>query len=498
MLALAKQRKASIALKSMLAWPLALHVTWVDFLFLALDLEAGYNATLPTCLAFIGGVAFSWLLERATGAALAPSAAGAAGIAGGLAGLLSLLVTAQTPFWPLTAASGLLCGLVTPFWVEELRCLPKESIAPAICVAGLMSSALLFACNFSSFLPAVVNAFAPMASGALLVVTRRRPKAASRPDASRQYHAPRPLYLVLLAIATCASALSSLQAFPFLVMSPARNVADALLGCLACLFLLLCPPRLRRKGAGVLFLGAFALLQAAVLLFSFGLVRLPSVPLCLIHSAAHLLTILSWAFAGLLACSSPTDANSRNAGVLLGLFGTGVLGRLAGHCLSVAGQVGYGTAQEMGVWLFFGMNALMIAAALIDGRVQRVSVQRHAEERIAQMEREAHRRIEMMEDSLRRNAESSWEERCEAVVLRFGLTQREAEAMRLASQGKSRSDIAQQWVVSENTVKYHLRNVYRKVGVHNARELSALVEKTSIEEPPRPNPQEVLERREGD
>lgn len=51
-----------------------------------------------------------------------------------------------------------------------------------------------------------------------------------------------------------------------------------------------------------------------------------------------------------------------------------------------------------------------------------------------------------------------------------GLTKREAEILRLASEGRSNSELARLLWVTEQTVKFHLSNVYRKLGVANRTE----------------------------
>jgi len=50
---------------------------------------------------------------------------------------------------------------------------------------------------------------------------------------------------------------------------------------------------------------------------------------------------------------------------------------------------------------------------------------------------------------------------------RAGLTARESEIMSLAAQGLSNASIARQLWVTEPTVKFHLSNTYRKLGVSN-------------------------------
>jgi DNA-binding NarL/FixJ family response regulator len=54
------------------------------------------------------------------------------------------------------------------------------------------------------------------------------------------------------------------------------------------------------------------------------------------------------------------------------------------------------------------------------------------------------------------------------------LTDRELEVLRLVAAGATNSGIAQQLWVTEQTVKFHLTNVYRKLGVANRTEASHL------------------------
>ncbi len=60
------------------------------------------------------------------------------------------------------------------------------------------------------------------------------------------------------------------------------------------------------------------------------------------------------------------------------------------------------------------------------------------------------------------------------------LTNREREVIALASQGTTNRQIAEELVVTENTVKIHLRNIFRKLDVRNRHQLTALVHRLGL------------------
>ena len=65
--------------------------------------------------------------------------------------------------------------------------------------------------------------------------------------------------------------------------------------------------------------------------------------------------------------------------------------------------------------------------------------------------------------------------RCEALSDAWALTPREREVMALLTRGHSYPYIAKELVVSEKTVRTHVRNVYRKAKIGSREELIALI-----------------------
>ena len=64
------------------------------------------------------------------------------------------------------------------------------------------------------------------------------------------------------------------------------------------------------------------------------------------------------------------------------------------------------------------------------------------------------------------------------------LTERERQVFFLAAEGLRNSDIAQQLILSEETIKTHLRNIYSKLGLGNKAELRLFAVHAHLAPPP--------------
>lgn len=65
---------------------------------------------------------------------------------------------------------------------------------------------------------------------------------------------------------------------------------------------------------------------------------------------------------------------------------------------------------------------------------------------------------------------------CRMIAKSAKLTPRETEIALLLARGRNRSYICEACVISSDTVKSHMRNIYRKMGVHSQQELMTVVE----------------------
>ena len=71
---------------------------------------------------------------------------------------------------------------------------------------------------------------------------------------------------------------------------------------------------------------------------------------------------------------------------------------------------------------------------------------------------------------------------CDAIVEKKGLTPRESEIVRLLARGRNAPYIQEKLVLSRNTVKTHVANIYAKVGVHSQQELIDAVEANALDD----------------
>lgn len=66
--------------------------------------------------------------------------------------------------------------------------------------------------------------------------------------------------------------------------------------------------------------------------------------------------------------------------------------------------------------------------------------------------------------------------RCDELAEGFGLTEREREIFAMLARGRNARFIMEEFVLSRNTVKSHIKHIYAKLGVHSQQELINLVE----------------------
>lgn len=69
--------------------------------------------------------------------------------------------------------------------------------------------------------------------------------------------------------------------------------------------------------------------------------------------------------------------------------------------------------------------------------------------------------------------------RCAELAYRYRLTERESEVFRYLAQGHTRASIAKRLYVSENTVREHVKSIYKKLHIHSKQQLIDMVDKSA-------------------
>ena len=67
------------------------------------------------------------------------------------------------------------------------------------------------------------------------------------------------------------------------------------------------------------------------------------------------------------------------------------------------------------------------------------------------------------------------EQRCRELAASFGLTEREGEVFVLLARGKNATRVSEELSITKNTLKYHVRHIYEKCGIHSQQELIDLL-----------------------
>ncbi len=71
-----------------------------------------------------------------------------------------------------------------------------------------------------------------------------------------------------------------------------------------------------------------------------------------------------------------------------------------------------------------------------------------------------------------------FQDKCQAVIERYGLSEREGEIMTLFAKGRNLAHIQEELNVSKSTVSTHRQHIYQKLDVHSAQEMIDLIQST--------------------
>ena len=219
-------------------------------------------------------------------------------------------------------------------------------------------------------------------------------------------------------------------------------------------------------------LGYIAVFFAALVLMWIAGAEAARFALLSLGSAGFFLAIYLIADACLGAGRSGGPHAAATFGVCGGIF---MLARVAADVLAYS-LLGAGITDEakMLVTVFLLVYLLTCAAFLLFGGIRRRGTRRDERRGPGGEEPEAGR---LPLGRLEADPAADDAARCERIAAAYGLSQREREVLALMMRGRNVPAIAEELVLSRNTVQTHVRHLYEQLGVHSRQELIAFVER---------------------
>lgn len=163
--------------------------------------------------------------------------------------------------------------------------------------------------------------------------------------------------------------------------------------------------------------------------------------------------------------------------------GVAVLQRLA--ALHAAAQAGVEPGSRVIVFTAYDTDELIVAA--LRAGAQGYLLKGVPREQIFQAIRAVHAGGSLLQPVvasklLRRASGETGAPAADRAATREALTPREQEVLRLLAQGKTNKEIAQALIISERTVKFHVRSVFARLGATNRTEAVALAAQRGLVE----------------
>ena len=397
----------------------------------------------------------------------------AAGMTLSLPVFLSLASFFSADIFPSAAAAGVLLSasgsaLLIGQWSEFLSTFPSEDVALVFGLSPLAAALLIF---LTSMLHSFLLLFlAPLASACLLLfldsIGKRSGDAGIFPP---QEEAPDlPFWRIGLFLFCFYGANGFLMSvFPEIFPSPFPR-ADQLAGWVrmfSCLGVAAVFRYYPRASLSNFYRGAFPFFLLSLFLFSFSPFRYVS--RLLLEGGLAFLDLYAW----LLLFFFASHAGRRRTSVVNGGLFLIVLASAASHLhLLLKGNIGFWPGESsLTTLMFLTLLFLLLLIALWDGHW--ILLQWN-EVTSAGVRGEAERNIsgEGMTPSAQKN-EMEEEMTCRMRILPYNLTRQETEIVLLLLQGNKDSSICSSLFIARNTLKFHLRNIYRKTGIANRTEL---------------------------
>jgi DNA-binding CsgD family transcriptional regulator len=375
-------------------------------------------------------------------------------------------------------AQGLCSVAMLAFWARILSATDWRETACSIACSMMLAMVLVLAVRWYGWLLPLFLTIMPLAAGLaiLRLTTSMDWIEASEQESSNAStgHAlpailakpfPWPLLSVYALCALVAQFFTGVVAQPYIINSNSITLFSTLITMGVMAGLLVWARLTKTRDTSGLFFLVLVILIAGLLLFSTGVLNSLILPIGLVVAATNCLYGIAWTVLSNLARRPrmrpvPTFAiGMLICGGSAGLY-TGILARRStGMSFSTVTSVAIAGIALFAVFYIF-------SSQLNNRTLQRTTEE--AERAIRQAASTVPERLTAEQAARAVNVQRS------RTAEEYGLTVREREVLPLVVQGMSNGDIANELIMSESTVKFHLKNIYAKCGVHTRSELSAL------------------------
>lgn len=354
-----------------------------------------------------------------------------------------------------TAATGIGSGLAFLCWGNQLAQLkPRQVLFDSSCFA--LITVIVY--GISSLLPhtaaAIFAAILPLISGFDLMGLYPNPTQPATPNLDQAMHAQSKVALLgLAALIGLAYGIIQGASLSIAGSSIASSTTATVIGIAAASVLLVATTAFYRKESELYLLCeiSFPLLIGGYLLLPYESGSIIPLPLAVFTAGHTYFYFMLWVFCVDQSKASGEAPEKTFAAGLLSFLGSSLLGSLASDLLAYGGYANSRLLGTLSIVITYGFILVLI---FLFGRAKTGKGQAE---------------IDNQRTSL-------FLESAEQIAAQNKLTPRETEIFLMIVQGKDRADIREQLVISNDTVKTHVRRIYTKMNIHSKQEARKLVE----------------------
>lgn len=487
----------TIPLCSLLAW-----MQTSETLLLTLDHRAR-NSSLALALSFAAGSAFCVIASERRPLMLQPKVFVGASLAASALGFASLALPFDGAHIACSCAQTALMALLVVPTGRALSPLPRRVVVPLVGVAGAGAVAIAFALSFVSPLAPALSCVFPLGVGVCLIAGGKLPQPEGDEEACEdkgqagEGHAGS--FVAVLCLCACAASLFEGTAMaPYLMNSEtAWIVLTTITAAGSLLFAALGgaavrPPRQHAPNDAddhatgrTSFLHRPLLADPATLLWvftSFSLVLLVMGLLLFATRATGTMTSALGSVVGAKNClvmvfwmAAPSFAASKGSFVhrfsLLSLASGMFFSTYLGAAVNRHFVISFGTLTSLATALI-SLVALLVILSMALRLRQTPAIENDQPYPPAP---DASTPSTLSAPSLSfEDVRTAIQAHREQMLAPYGLTEREREIVLMILDGQTMGGIAEELFITERTVKFHSKNAYDKIGVHNKKELMQL------------------------